>query len=110
MTNGFGIDLGTENLKIYSTSDGVVTNVKNTIAVVDKDKLYACGDEAYAMYEKAPESIAVSFPIVNGVISEFDNMQSMLIRVLEDQVNAKIKSADVVIAVPTDITEVEKKA
>ncbi len=110
MSNGYGIDLGTGNLKIYDVSTGVVTNQKNTIAIVNKNEMYAYGDDAYLMFEKAPESIEVSFPIVNGVIADFDNMQAMLLRVLENDVNARLKGSDIVIAVPTDITEVEKKA
>ncbi len=110
MANGYGIDMGTGNLKIFSTHDSKITNVKNTIALIDTDRVYAYGDDAYSMYEKAPETIAVSFPIVSGVIAEFDNMQTMLLEVLENLVRARLKGADIVIAVPTDITEVEKKA
>lgn len=110
MSNGYGIDLGTGNLKIYAVGSGEVTNQKNTIAIVNKNEMYAYGDDAYLMYEKAPDSIDVSFPIVNGVIADFDNMQALLLRVLENDVKARLKGADIVIAVPTDITEVEKKA
>ncbi len=110
MNNGYGIDLGTGNLKIYSLASGEVTNEKNTIAIINKNEMYAYGDAAYSMYEKAPETISVSFPIINGVIADFDNMQSMLLEVLDNKVGARLKGADIVLAVPTDITEVEKKA
>jgi rod shape-determining protein MreB len=110
MTNGYGIDMGTGNLKIYSRASDTVTLQKNTIAIVEGNQMYAYGDEAYSMYEKAPENIEVSFPIVGGVIADFDNMQTMLLEVLEKNIDAKLKGSDIVIAVPTDITEVEKKA
>ena len=110
MSNGYGIDLGTYNLKIYSKASENVTNVKNTIAIYDKGKIYAYGDDAYSMFEKAPETISVSFPIINGVISDFDNMKSILTNILENNMKAHLKGSDIVIAVPTDITEVEKKA
>lgn len=110
MSNSYGIDMGTNNLKIYSSNSSEIINVKNTIAIVDKDQMYAYGDDAYSMYEKAPETIAVSFPIVSGVIADFDNMQTMLFEVLEKKAKARIKGSDIVVAVPTDITEVEKKA
>lgn len=109
-SNSFGIDLGTGNLKIYSRATDEVTNIKNTIAIINKNQMYSYGDDAYSMYEKAPETIQVSFPIVTGVIADFDNMQAMLFEVLDQIVKAKIKGADFVVAVPTDITEVEKKA
>ena len=83
MSNSYGIDMGTNNLKIYSSNNSEIINVKNTIAIVDKDQMYAYGDDAYSMYEKAPETISVSFPIVSGVIADFDNMQTMLFEVLE---------------------------
>lgn len=110
MSNSYGIDMGTNNLKIYSSNSSEIINVKNTIAIVDKDQMHAYGDDAYSMYEKAPETIAVSFPIVSGVIADFDNMQTMLFEVLEKKAKARIKGSDIVVAVPTDITEVEKKA
>ena len=110
MAGGYGIDMGTGNIKIVDRTSGEITNEKNTIAIVDKDQMYAYGDEAYAMFEKAPESIEVSFPIHGGVIAEFDNMQTMLLEMLEHKLGVRLKGADIVIAVPTDITEVEKKA
>ena len=109
-SNVYGIDLGTNNLKVFCKSSGKILNEKNTVAIVNKNQLYAYGDAAYAMYEKAPENIDVSFPIVGGVIADFDNMQTMLLEVLKDKVDARLKGSDIVIAVPTDITEVEKKA
>ena len=110
MINGYGIDLGTENLKIYSTQNKNIINIKNTIAIVNKNEMFSYGDDAYSMYEKAPENIDVSFPIVNGVIADFDNMQTMLLEAMEKKAKARLKGADIVVAVPTAITEVEKKA
>ena len=106
----FGIDIGTQNLKIFSGSNNQITDIKNTIAIVNKNQMYSYGDAAYSMYEKAPDTINVSFPIVSGVIADFDNMQTMLFEVIEKDLKGKIKGSDIVVAVPTDITEVEKKA
>lgn len=109
-TNVYGIDLGTCNLKIFCKSTGKVINEKNTIATVNKNQLYAFGNDAYAMYEKAPDNIQVSFPVVNGVIADYNNMQNMIGQVLEKHVKNHIKNSEFIVAVPTDITEVEKKA
>jgi rod shape-determining protein MreB len=108
--NVYGIDLGTSNLKVYCKATGKILNEKNTIAIVNKNQLYAYGDTAYAMYEKSPESIKVTFPIANGVIADFANMQAMICEFLEKHSKGKIRGAEFVVAVPTDITEVEKKA
>lgn len=108
--NVYGIDLGTCNLKVFCKATGKVINEKNTIAIVNKNQLYAFGDDAYAMYEKAPESIQVSFPVVSGVIADYNNMQTMICEILEKHMKSHIKGAEFIVAVPTDITEVEKKA
>lgn len=109
-TNVYGIDLGTCNLKVFCKATGNVINEKNTIAIVNKNQLYAFGDDAYAMYEKAPDAIQVSFPIVNGVIADYNNMQVMIGELLERHMKNHVKGAEFIVAVPTDITEVEKKA
>ena len=41
MTNGYGIDMGTGNLKIYSRASDTVTIEKNTIAIVEGNQMYA---------------------------------------------------------------------
>ena len=89
---------------------GKVLNEKNTIAIVNKNQMYAYGDQAYAMYEKAPENINVTFPVINGVIADYANMQTMIFEFLEKYSKGKVRGAEFVVAVPTDITEVEKKA
>lgn len=108
--NVYGIDLGTNNFKVYSKAIGKTFLEKNTIAVVDKNQIYAYGDSAYAMYEKAPESINVIFPVVAGVIADYNLLQRMIFDFLEKKTKARIKNAEFIIAVPTDITDVEKRA
>lgn len=111
MTNNvYGIDLGTCNMKVYCKASNKILNEKNTIALVNKDQIYAYGDNAYAMYEKAPETIQVTFPVVGGVIADFNNLQTMLQTFLEQHAKGKLRGAEFIVAVPTDITEVEKKA
>ncbi|MGN0484105.1 MAG: rod shape-determining protein [Lachnospiraceae bacterium] len=110
MNNIFGIDLGTCNIKVFCKSANKIFNEKNTVAIVNKNELYAYGDDAYAMYEKAPEKIKVSFPITNGVIADFDNMQAVMGEFLDKYAKGKVKGSEIIVAVPTDITDVEKKA
>ncbi len=104
--NIYGVDLGTANLKIYCKASGAILNEKNTIAIINKNQMYSYGNDAYAMYEKAPDQIQVTFPIVNGVIADYNNMQTMLFEFLEKNAKGKIRGAEFVVAVPTDITEV----
>ena len=109
MSNTFGIDLGTCNVKVFCKATGKVLNEKNTIAIVNKNQMYAYGDQAYAMYEKAPENVEILFPMKNGVIARFDDMQYLLGSLLKTD-HQFARGAEYVIAVPTDVTEVEKKA
>ena len=53
--NSFGIDLGTSNIKIYSRNEDSVMIEKNMIAIENKDTLFAYGNSAFEMYEKAPD-------------------------------------------------------
>ena len=108
--NIYGIDFGTCNFKVFSKSSGKVISEKNTIAIINKTQIYAYGDDAYAMYEKAPETINVTFPVISGVIADFNNLQTMLQMYLEEHMKGKIRGAEFIVAVPTDITDVEKRA
>lgn len=80
--NIYGIDFGTCNFKVFSKSSGKVISEKNTIAIINKTQIYAYGDDAYAMYEKAPESINVTFPVSTGVIADYNFLQTMILIIL----------------------------
>ena len=106
-----GIDFGTSSIKFYKNGEGVILHEKSVIAIYNKTHTFAVGNEAYEMYEKAPANIRVSYPVKNGVIADIGNMQSMIdYFFLEMDGKRKLKGADYYIAVPTDITEVEKRA
>lgn len=108
----FGIDFGTSTLKIYKKNAGVIFDAKNIIAIADRTKVIAIGDEAYEMYGKAPSNIMVDYPVRNGVIANIANMLSLLNRAIADlsKEHGKMLGAEFFVATPTDITEVEKRA
>ena len=108
--NAFGIDLGTSNIKIYSRSDDTILVEKNMIAIENKNTLFAYGDSAFEMYEKAPANIHISYPLSNGVIADIKNMQLLVKYFINDLTRSNVKQGDYYIAVPTDVTEVEKRA
>ncbi|MCR5692179.1 MAG: rod shape-determining protein [Eubacterium sp.] len=106
-----GIDFGTSSIKFYKNGEGVILHEKNVIAVYNKIHTFAVGNEAFEMYEKAPANIVVSYPVKNGVIADIGNMQAMIDYFFQElDGKKKLKGADYYIAVPTDITEVEKRA
>lgn len=108
--NIYGIDLGTCNMKVYCKATNKILNEKNTVALINKNQVYAYGNAAYAMYEKAPETINVVFPVSCGVISELNILQNVLQEFLEKNAKGKLRGSEFIVAVPTDITDVEKRA
>ena len=109
-SNAYGIDLGTNHIKIFNNNDNTITIQKNMIAIKDEVEFFAYGDTAYEMYEKAPANIQISYPLSCGVISDLHNVELLVKYMIADLQNGSPKNADFVIAVPYDITDVEKRA
>ena len=108
--NTFGMDLGTNNIKIYNKVEDSFFLEKNMIAIENKNTLLAYGDSAFDMYEKAPANIVTSYPVCNGVIADIQNMETLVKYFINDLSSGGIKPSDYYVAVPTDVTEVEKRA
>ncbi|MEA1962689.1 MAG: rod shape-determining protein [Patescibacteria group bacterium] len=109
-----GIDLGTKNTLVYTADKGIVINEPSVVAVNTRtDEILAVGDEAKKMVGKTPGHIQAIKPLVDGVISDFEVTEKML-KYFIDKVHADgftlIPRPRVVIGIPLDITEVEKKA
>ena len=107
--NVYGLDLGTYEIKVYDKKRNSIWKEKNTIAIRDEKFIFSVGDEAFEMYEKAPENIQVVFPMKEGVISRFDGMQYLLQNLLKKE-RQFARGSEYLVAVPTDVTEVEKRA
>lgn len=61
MTNNvFGIDLGTSTIRIFNGRNSATMVEKNMIAIENKNNVFAYGDSAFEMYEKAPDNIQVT--------------------------------------------------
>jgi Actin-like ATPase involved in cell morphogenesis len=110
INNTFGIDLGTGNIKISSLNKKKFINEKNMVAVKDASEVIAIGDMAYTMYEKAPTNIIVDCPMVNGVVGHINNTELLLYGLLKKISPFRTKHSHFFIVVPTDITEVQKRA
>ena len=108
--SAFGIDLGTSNIKIYAKGEEEVFIAKNMIAIEGRDNLFAYGDNAFEMYEKAPSNIHISYPLNNGVIADIKNMQTLIKCFVSDISHGPIRPAEYYVAVPHDVTEVEQRA
>ena len=107
-----GIDLGTKRIKYYRKGDGIIFDEENCIAIENKDEIRAIGDDAAEMVGRTPETIEVIYPVNRGVIANVSAME-LLFNASFDRIYGKAKRAsgtNFVIALPTDITEVEKRS
>ena len=105
----YGLDLGTYEIKVFDKRNDRIWREKDAIAMKNKKYIFAVGNEAYDIFEKAPTDIRVVFPMKNGVIAHFDDMQYLRGNLLGTE-RRSVFGAEYVVAVPTDVTEVEKKA
>lgn len=109
-----GIDLGTSNTVIYVKDRGVIINEPSIVAINRRtDQILAVGREAREMLGKTPPHIEICRPLLKGIISDFEVTEKML-RFFIDKVHEGgfniMPRPRVVIGVPLEITEVERKA
>lgn len=109
-----GIDLGTSNTRVYAEGKGIIVNEPSVVAVNTKtDELVAIGRAAKDMLGKTPPHISVVKPLNKGIISDFEVTEKMLryfFQLVNEKENSIISRPRVVIGVPLNITEVERKA
>lgn len=112
LTNDVAIDLGTANTLVYLKGQGVVVNEPSVVAVeTESKKVIAIGNKAKEMLGKTPEEIKAIKPMKDGVIANFEITETMLRHlILKSQQKKFLIRPRVIVAVPSGITEVEKRA
>lgn len=109
-----GVDLGTANTLVFSKGRGVVINEPSFVAInLRNGQILAVGHDAKAMLGKTPPHVTVSRPLQRGIIADFEVTEKMLRYFFEKvhrESSAFIPRPRVVIGVPLDVTEVERKA
>ncbi len=111
-TNDIGIDLGTANTLVFVRDRGIVLREPSVVAIhKDTGKIEAVGEKAKNMLGRTPGTIIAMRPMKDGVIADFETTEGML-RYFIKKVNKNLKFAPprVVVAVPSGITEVERRA
>ena len=111
-SNDIGIDLGTANTLVYVRDKGIVLREPSVVAINnDTREVVAVGDEAKRMLGRTPISITALRPMKDGVIADFEITEAML-RYFIQKVNNTVRFVPprVVVAVPSGITEVERRA
>jgi rod shape-determining protein MreB and related proteins len=110
-SNDIGIDLGTANTLVYVKDQGIVLREPSVVAVRSgTSQVLAVGDEAKRMLGRTPGNIVAVRPLKDGVIADFEMTEAMLRHFITKVHNRKWVRPRVVIAVPSGITEVEKRA
>lgn len=114
LTKQLGIDLGTANTRVHVRGRGIIINQPSVVAINKRNgQVMAVGEDALAMVGKTPGHIQVSKPLQRGIIADFEVTEKLLRYFFEkvhDDKTFAIPRPKVVICVPLDVTEVERKA
>lgn len=105
----YGIDLGSDSVKVYSLFRNKTYIERNMIASRGRT-IIAVGNEAYEMYEKEPQDICVSSPMSFGMIANVELQEIVLYRMLQKISRMMQIGSTVFFSVPLDMTAVEKRA
>ena len=110
-SNDIGIDLGTANCLVYVRDRGIVLREPSVVAIqAGTTNVLAVGEEAKRMLGRTPGNIVAIRPMKDGVIADFEITEAMLRHFIQKVHHRKLIAPRVVVAVPSGITEVEKRA
>ena len=112
-SNDLAIDLGTANSLVYCKGRGIVVSEPSIVAVNQKTgRVVAVGANAKEMLGRTPGNIVAIRPMKDGVIADFEHTEKMLdhfIRMAHGNRRIGVRPR-IVIGVPSEITQVEKRA
>ena len=106
-----GIDLGTATVIAYVKGKGIVLREPSVVAVDNNTgEVLAVGQEARKMLGRTPGNIVATRPLKDGVISNYTVTEKMLKNFIHKICGRTIFSPRIMICIPSQVTEVEKKA
>ena len=111
-SNDLAIDLGTANTLVYARGRGIVVDEPSIVAINKQtNKVVKVGREAKDMLGRTPGNIVAIKPMKDGVIADFDVTEEMLKYFIRKAHNRNhLLSPRIVICIPSEITQVEKRA
>jgi rod shape-determining protein MreB len=111
-SSDLAIDLGTANTCVYARGKGVVLNEPSIVAINKvTGRTEAVGREAKEMLGRTPGNIVAIRPMRDGVIADFEIAEKMLTYFIKKAHNRTVwVRPRIVIGVPSEITQVEKRA
>ncbi|HEY3885684.1 MAG TPA: rod shape-determining protein, partial [Vicinamibacterales bacterium] len=106
------IDLGTANTCVFAQGRGIVLNEPSIVAFnTANGQVEAVGREAHEMLGRTPANIRAVRPLKDGVIADFDGAEKMLVHFVRKAMGrSPFKRPRLVIGVPSEITQVERRA
>ena len=106
-----GIDLGTATVIAYAKGKGIVLREPSVVAVDNNTgEVLAVGKEARRMLGRTPGNIVATRPLRDGVISNYTVTEKMLKYFINRVCGNFIFAPRIMICIPSQVTEVEKKA
>ncbi|MBR6825691.1 MAG: rod shape-determining protein [Oscillospiraceae bacterium] len=110
-SKAIGIDLGTSNVVIYQEGRGIVLREPAVVAM-DKNTghVIKVGSAARNMLGRTPGHVAAVHPLVGGVISDYELTAKMITEMVKKVVKGAIIKPNMIVSVPSGITEVEERA
>lgn len=107
-----GIDLGTATVLVYMKGKGIMLKEPSVVAIDrNANKVLAVGEEARKMIGRTPGNIVAIRPLRDGVISDYDVTEKMLEHFIKKACGKrKMSTPRVVMCVPCQATEVERRA
>jgi len=111
-SSDLAIDLGTANTLVYAKGKGIVVNEPSIVAINKTNgEVEAVGKEAKEMLGRTPGNIVAIRPMKDGVIADFKVTERMLSYfILKAHGRKVLVHPRIVIGVPSEITQVEKRA
>lgn len=112
-SHDIGIDLGTANTLVYVKGQGIVINEPSVVAVNQKTgRVVAVGVQAKDMIGRTPAHIAAVKPLVDGVISDFEVAEEMIVYLINkaQKESKKFFGPRVLVGIPSGVTNVEARA
>ena len=105
-----GIDLGTNNVRFFVEGKGLVMT-DNTVTASDtrSGKTLSLGAKAYQMIGRTPDSVAVHYPLRDGIISDFTATQNLLRYYLQKICGNRIFKPNLLLCMPSGLTGLEQR-
>lgn len=106
-----GIDLGTATVLAFVKGKGIVLREPSVVAIDNlTGEVLAVGEEARRMLGRTPGNIVATRPLKDGVISDYTVTEKMLKYFINKICGRTIFSPRIMICIPSQVTEVERKA